>query len=127
MCRGKKKRKWELTSIAKINFGKTDIWSLKRIFVARVCSITKFTYLLTFLVWNSISCKKLTFLYRKNMCWYNRTIQQHGAKTFHKLLYLVSNFFSNLNGWRKSKVQNHNDHISSKTFSKQRCFNEAFK
>ena len=67
--------------------------SLKRIFVARVCSITKFTYLLIFLVWNSISRKKLTFLYRKNMCWYNRTIQQHGAKTFHKVLYLVSIFF----------------------------------
>lgn len=66
-----------------------------------------------YLLRSNISRKKLDFfLYRKNMCWFDRTVQQNlknvlkrsDLKIFGKLLFLISKFFFQFD-WLKIKTK----------------------
>ena len=82
-----------------------------------------------YLLRSNISRKKLDFfLYRKNMCWFDRTVQQNlknvlkrsDLKMFRKVLFLISKFFFPI--WlaeNKNEIQNHSSNVSSETFRRR--------
>ena len=73
-----------------------------------------------FLLGNNISQKNDLILCWKNMCWFNRTVQQHGAKNV--LWSTISGqqiFFLNWLAENKNKVRNHDVNVSSQTFCRR--------